>query len=114
MSQIEENQLSPEELEIEKQLAQFAAEEANKLGIGRDQYTEKVNTDFWADQREHTTIWVSGLTMAHDQLVAAALSGVGYRVQPMDAIGFHRANKAGTDLRRLAPWDERPGSSPDH
>ncbi len=86
MSHIEENQVSTEELELERELAKFADSEAKKLGIGREQYTEKVNTEFWAEDRATTTIWVSGLTMAHDQLVAAALSGVGYKVVPMDAV----------------------------
>ena len=86
MSHIEENQLSPEELELEKELAEFKAQEAAKLGLGREQYTEKVNTEFWAEDRATTTIWVSGLTMAHDFLVAAALSGIGYKVVPMDAV----------------------------
>ena len=86
MTHIEENQVSPEELELEQELARFAAEEAGKLGIGREQYTEKVNTEFWAKDRPTTTIWVSGLTLAHDTLVAAALTGIGYKVVAMDGV----------------------------
>jgi len=81
-----ENQLDPEELELEEELAKFAEAEAQKLGLGREHYTEKVNTEFWAEDRATTTIWVSGLTIAHDFLVAAALTGIGYKVVPMDGV----------------------------
>ena len=39
---------------------------------------------FTRDQREHTTILVSGLTMAHDLFIQAALRGIGYKVLAMD------------------------------
>ncbi len=69
---------------LEEQLAAFAEQEAQKLGLGRDQYTENVNTNFTAEQRPHTTILVRGLTLAHDDLIAAALRGLGYKAQLMD------------------------------
>ncbi len=40
--------------------------------------------EFTRDQREHTTILVSGLTMAHDLFIQAALRGIGYKVLAMD------------------------------
>ena len=49
---------------LEQQLAEFAEQEARKLGLGRDHYTENVNTNFTAEQRPHTTILVRGLTLA--------------------------------------------------
>jgi hypothetical protein len=82
---IEENQISDTELQIEKELAAFRAEEAEKLGLGRGAYKEKVHTTFTASQVATTTIWVSGLTLAHDHLVAASLRGVGYNVETIDA-----------------------------
>jgi predicted nucleotide-binding protein (sugar kinase/HSP70/actin superfamily) len=69
---------------LEQQLAEFAEQEAQKLGLGRDQYTENVNTSFTAEQRPHTTILVRGLTLAHDDLIAAALRGLGYKAELMD------------------------------
>ena len=77
---IEENQISDTELQIEKELAAFRAEEAEKLGLGRGAYKEKVHTTFTAGQVATTTIWVSGLTLAHDHLVAASLRADGVRL----------------------------------
>lgn len=77
--------LSPElEAELERRLAAFADEERERLGLNREQYTEHVNTHFTAAQRAHTTILVRGLTLAHDDMVAAALRGLGYKTQLMD------------------------------
>ena len=69
---------------LEEELAAFTQAEAAKLGLGRDQYTENVNTDFRSEQRTHTTILVRGLTLAHDDLVAAALRGLGYKAELME------------------------------
>lgn len=77
--------LSPElEAELERRLAAYAEEERSRLGLGREQYTEHVNTHFTAAQRAHTTILVRGLTLAHDDMIAAALRGLGYKTQLMD------------------------------
>src|SRR3954454_22023828 len=75
------------EVDIEAELAKFEAEESVKLGL-------KVNNDHWVDQmvnpqftkseRANTTLLVSGLTQAHDYLVKAALSGIGYKVEVID------------------------------
>ncbi len=72
------------DLSLEKELAAFAAEEARKLGIHREQYTEQVHTRFTRQQRAHTTILIRGLTLAHDQLIVSALRGIGYRVALME------------------------------
>ena len=66
--------------QIEAELAAFEAEESKRLGLHREQYTEHVHRHFVASQRATTTIMVSGLTFAHDKLVAAALRGIGYQV----------------------------------
>jgi predicted nucleotide-binding protein (sugar kinase/HSP70/actin superfamily) len=84
---LDENQVDrpfQSEEELEAELARFAEEEAARLGVGRDQYTEAVHTRFTAAQRAHTTLLVSGLTMVHDELVAAALRGIGYQVDTLD------------------------------
>ena len=69
---------------MERELAEFAAAESKKLGLHREQWTDTVHTHFTAAQRTHTTLLVSGLTLAHDHLVAAALRGIGYKVEVLD------------------------------
>ena len=75
-----------EDLDIEQELARYAEEQAKTLGINRAQWVEPVhsNSEFRASDRPHTTMLVSGLTLAHDQFVGAALSGLGYTVELLD------------------------------
>lgn len=78
--------LSPEEASaIEAQLAEFARAEALAMGLNdRDQHALPKDKGFWSDEVPHTTLLVSGLSLAHDHLVTAALAGIGYRVQTLD------------------------------
>ena len=77
--------LTPDEqAELDAELSSFSEVEAKTLGITREQYTENVASEFWAHQRAHTTLLVSGLSLAHDHLVCAALAGLGYKVAPLD------------------------------
>lgn len=78
--------LTPEEeARLQEELQAFADAEAGRLGLAdREQYTENVQQAFWADEKPHTTILVSGLSLAHDHLVTAALAGIGYRVRTLD------------------------------
>src|SRR5262245_45011505 len=72
---------------IEAELAKFEQEERKRLGLPTDsvkQWFDAVPREFTRDQREHTTILVSGLTMAHDLFIQSALRGLGYRVLAMD------------------------------
>ncbi|HEX8112004.1 MAG TPA: 2-hydroxyglutaryl-CoA dehydratase [Kofleriaceae bacterium] len=72
---------------IEAELKQFELEERKRLGLpveGARHWFDEVPRTFTRDQREHTTILVSGLTMAHDLFVQAALRGIGYKVLAMD------------------------------
>ncbi len=81
----DEPELTPEEeAELEAELSAYAESEAKDLGLGREQYVENVAQEFWADQKPHTTILVSGLSMAHDHLVTGALAGIGYKVKTLD------------------------------
>ncbi len=77
---------SHDTLDIAAELEKFEAEERERLGLEArsQQYVEPIAEPFLASQREHTTILVCGLTMAHDQLVEAALKGLGYRIQSLD------------------------------
>jgi predicted nucleotide-binding protein (sugar kinase/HSP70/actin superfamily) len=78
--------LSPEEqAELDRELAAFAEAEARALGLAeRQQHELPPDPGFWSDQVPHTTLLVSGLSLAHDHLVTAALAGIGYKVQPLD------------------------------
>jgi predicted nucleotide-binding protein (sugar kinase/HSP70/actin superfamily) len=72
---------------IEAELKQFEIEERKRLGLPVDSakhWFDEVPRTFTRDQREHTTILVSGLTMAHDLFIQAALRGIGYKVLAMD------------------------------
>lgn len=72
---------------IEEQLKQFEIEERKRLGLPVEpskHWFDEVPRNFTKDQREHTTILVSGLTMAHDLFIQAALRGIGYKVLAMD------------------------------
>jgi predicted nucleotide-binding protein (sugar kinase/HSP70/actin superfamily) len=75
------------EIDIDKELAEFEAQERARLGLDqeREQWTdEMVNAFFSAKERPTTTILNGGLTMAHDEFVAAALEGIGYKTRAME------------------------------
>src|SRR5215475_6857380 len=80
--------LDPMSIEaIEAELKQFEIEERKRLGLpveGAKHWFDEVPRTFTRDQREHTTVLVSGLTMAHDLFIQAALRGIGYKVLAMD------------------------------
>jgi len=72
---------------IEAELQKFEIEERKRLGLPVEtaqHWFDAVPREFTRDQREHTTILVSGLTMAHDLFIQAALRGIGYKVLAMD------------------------------
>jgi len=72
---------------IEAELKNFEIEERKRLGLPVEtakQWFDAVPREFTRDQREHTTILVSGLTMAHDLFIQAALRGIGYKVLALD------------------------------
>ncbi len=73
-------------IDVDAELARFAEEEARRLGLTREQWVEPVhsNSEFKASDRPHTTLLVSGLTVAHDSLVCAMLRGIGYHVDVLD------------------------------
>ena len=81
-------ELDPMSLEaIEQQLKDFEIEERKRLGLpveSAKQWFDEVPREFTREQREHTTILVSGLTMAHDLFIQAALRGIGYKVLALD------------------------------
>jgi len=72
---------------IEAELKKFETEERKRLGLPIEtaqHWFDAVPREFTREQREHTTILVSGLTMAHDLFIQAALRGIGYKVLALD------------------------------
>ncbi|MDQ3334561.1 MAG: 2-hydroxyglutaryl-CoA dehydratase [Myxococcota bacterium] len=72
---------------IEAELKKFELEERKRLGLPVEDakhWFDAVPREFTRDQREHTTILVSGLTMAHDLFIQSALRGLGYKVMALD------------------------------
>jgi predicted nucleotide-binding protein (sugar kinase/HSP70/actin superfamily) len=72
---------------IEAELQKFEIEERKRLGLpieGAKHWFDEVPREFTREQRDHTTILVSGLTMAHDLFIQAALRGIGYKVLALD------------------------------
>jgi predicted nucleotide-binding protein (sugar kinase/HSP70/actin superfamily) len=72
---------------IEAQLEQFEIEERKRLGLPTEKskhWIDEVPREFTREQRAHTTILVSGLTMAHDLFIQSALRGIGYKVMALD------------------------------
>jgi len=74
--------------ELEAELAAFEVSERTRLGLPpreRPQWVEPVHNRFTRAQRATTTILLSGLTLAHDLFLRAALEGLGYRVAGLEA-----------------------------
>ena len=63
-------------------------EEAGRVAAPQQSAThwvdQMVNPQFTKSQRRETTLLVSGLTAAHDYLVKAALTGLGYKVEVIE------------------------------
>jgi predicted nucleotide-binding protein (sugar kinase/HSP70/actin superfamily) len=73
--------------EIEAELKAFEAAERKRLNLDDKSIRHWIDANpqtFTRVQRDSTTILCGGLTMAHDRIVAAALSGLGYQVKPLD------------------------------
>jgi len=84
------NNLGKNLLDLDEELARFEAEERSRLGMpgvdqpNRSQYVEKNFSDPTQADKASTTILISGLTLAHDFLISAALKGIDYAVRPLD------------------------------
>ena len=73
------------EMDVDAELEAFERQERRRLGLeAREHWWDPVPSTFTASQRAHTTLLVSGLTMAHDYFIEAALAGIGYKVQHLD------------------------------
>src|SRR5437868_14115360 len=74
------------EFDVDAELKAFELEQMAALGLepGKEHWRDDNPTRFMASQRAHTTILISGLTMAHDFFLQGALRGIGYKVQAID------------------------------
>jgi predicted nucleotide-binding protein (sugar kinase/HSP70/actin superfamily) len=74
------------EFDIDAELKQFELDQMAVLGLepGKEHWRDDNPTRFTEGQRAHTTILISGLTMAHDFYIQGALRGIGYKVQAID------------------------------
>src|SRR5690348_1379902 len=54
------------------------------LEAGKEHWRDDNPTTFTGTQRAHTTLLISGLTMAHDLFLQGALRGIGYKVKAID------------------------------
>jgi predicted nucleotide-binding protein (sugar kinase/HSP70/actin superfamily) len=73
--------------EIEAEVKSFEEAERRRLGLDQqpvEHWTDANPQTFTKAQRAHTQILFGGLTLAHDQLVRAALAGLGYDMLPLD------------------------------
>ncbi len=72
---------------IEAEIKAYEAQERRRLGLEEEaveHWRDPNPQTFTRDQRATTTILFGGLTLAHDVLVSGALSGLGYRIQPLE------------------------------
>ncbi len=73
--------------DIEAELKAFEEAERRRLNLNEEPITHWMDPNpqtFKRAERDSTTILFGGLTIAHDQIVSAALAGLGYKVQPLD------------------------------
>ena len=72
--------------EIENRTKEYEAQLRGEMGLEKKEveHFEKPFERAWPmSEKETTTILYGGLTLAHEELVAEAMKGLGYRVQPI-------------------------------
>jgi predicted nucleotide-binding protein (sugar kinase/HSP70/actin superfamily) len=70
---------------FEEELNRYQVEQEAELGLqSKAQWFDPVPRQFFAKDKDSTTILFGGLTMAHDYLMEGALQGLGYTVKQMD------------------------------
>lgn len=77
-----------DEIDIDKELAIFEAEERARLGLQADSERlwsdQMIDANFLASERPKVTILFGGLTIAHDYLVEGALRGLSYQARRLE------------------------------
>ena len=74
------------DIDVDAELKKFELEQMAALGLeaGKEHWRDDNPTTFTGGQRAHTTLLISGLTMAHDLFLQGALRGIGYKVKAID------------------------------
>lgn len=72
--------------DIDAQLKAFESEERDRLGLGGEEtwVEEMAGKCFVKSEKSEVTILLGGLTSAHDELIAASLSSLGYNISPLE------------------------------
>lgn len=75
-----------EVLDVDAELAKFEAEELERAGLRETKHwiDHMVGADFTKSERPNITLLVGGLTRAHDVLIKAGLTNVGYNIHALD------------------------------
>jgi len=76
--------LEAELARLDGQAAEIAGRTGGKQVDIKHWFDPMINAQFTKSERPNTTLLVSGLTAAHDYLVKAALTGLGYKVEVID------------------------------
>ncbi len=74
------------DIDVDAEMKKFELEQMAALGLetGKEHWRDDNPTNFTGEQRAHTTILISGLTMSHDLFVQGAMRGIGYKVKAID------------------------------
>ena len=74
------------DIDVDAELKKFELEQMAALGLeaGKEHWRDDNPNTFTGEQRPHTTLLISGLTMAHDLFLQGALRGIGYKVKAID------------------------------
>ena len=78
---------SAPEVDVDAELAKFEAEEIARLGIPKAEHwvDRMLDAGFTKSERSNITLLMGGLTVAHDALISAGLSNIGYNIRPLDS-----------------------------
>ena len=74
------------DVDVDAELKKFEIEQMAALGLeaGKEHWRDANPNTFTGEQRAHTTVLLSGLTMAHDLFLQGALRGLGYMTKAID------------------------------
>jgi hypothetical protein len=74
------------DIDVDAELKKFEQEQMAALGLeaGKEHWRDANPNTFTGQQRAHTTVLLSGLTMAHDLFLQGALRGLGYMTKAID------------------------------
>ncbi|MEW6733953.1 MAG: 2-hydroxyglutaryl-CoA dehydratase [Acidobacteriota bacterium] len=75
------------ERNLDEEIKAYEEQLREKYGLAKKEvkhFKRPQELPFTKSQRPHTTIWISGLTMAHEHMIRGAWAGQGYKVESLD------------------------------